>query len=144
MLDVRDTTAPTLRFGSPATEAPRLQPVRERLWWSEAEITGHDPQDPLDDGEGINGVGFLPVSRSAPSLLRGVLPAGLFYSQVGGVGGARQRVAVSWRLGMEGWLADIERFGVDAGDRACSRGEKEKAGQGVEGEGGEGGAAEEE
>jgi len=50
-------------------ETPRLKPVSlggvmegERLWWSEAEITGHDPQDPADDGEGINGVGFLPVS----------------------------------------------------------------------------------
>lgn len=46
-------------------ETPRLKPVRwggEKLWWSEAEITGHDPKDPMDDGEGINGVGFLPVS----------------------------------------------------------------------------------
>lgn len=48
----------------------------EKLWWSEAEITGHDPQDPADDGEGINGVGFLPVSSCRfthfPCLLRGI------------------------------------------------------------------------
>lgn len=52
-------------------ETPRLKPTLlpavndkdgERLWWNEAEITGHDPKDPMDDGEGINGVGFLPVS----------------------------------------------------------------------------------
>jgi len=67
-------------------ETPRLKPVviggvvegtdlegkkgkgeGEKLWWSEAEITGHDPQDPLDDGEGINGVGFLPVRSPFPN-----------------------------------------------------------------------------
>ena len=67
-------------------ETPRLKPVLldeeregggvemeaglEKLWWSEGEITGHDPdpKDPADDGEGINGVGFLPVSLYFSSL----------------------------------------------------------------------------
>ncbi|KAI4253254.1 MAG: hypothetical protein L6R42_007659 [Xanthoria sp. 1 TBL-2021] len=35
------------------------------LWWADAEITGHDPKDPTDDGEGINGVGFIPTPAMA-------------------------------------------------------------------------------
>ncbi|KAI4269517.1 MAG: hypothetical protein LQ337_007240 [Flavoplaca oasis] len=63
-------------------ETPRLQPTtvlspvpspipRSKsppslsLWWADAEITGHDPKDPSDDGEGINGVGFIPTPAMA-------------------------------------------------------------------------------
>ncbi|KAI4122758.1 MAG: hypothetical protein LQ338_005632 [Usnochroma carphineum] len=63
-------------------ETPRLQPTRSlspvpspvsrsksppplNLWWADAEITGHDPRDPADDGYGINGVGFLPTPAMA-------------------------------------------------------------------------------
>ncbi|KAL8982560.1 MAG: hypothetical protein Q9205_002972 [Flavoplaca limonia] len=63
-------------------ETPRLQPItvlspvpspipRSKsppllsLWWADAEITGHDPKDPSDDGEGINGVGFIPTPAMA-------------------------------------------------------------------------------
>ena len=68
-------------------ETPSLRPIREStslpsdfrgelkssaapslaLWWSDAEITGHelDSRDPSDDGEGINGVGFLPTPAIA-------------------------------------------------------------------------------
>ncbi|KAL8931186.1 MAG: hypothetical protein Q9211_007160, partial [Gyalolechia sp. 1 TL-2023] len=35
------------------------------LWWADAEITGHKPTDPADDGYGINGVGFLPTPAIA-------------------------------------------------------------------------------
>lgn len=35
--------------------------VASALWWEEAEITGHDPTDPTDDGYGINGIGFIPT-----------------------------------------------------------------------------------
>ncbi len=31
------------------------------LHWDDSEITGHDPSDPEDDGEGINGIGFRPT-----------------------------------------------------------------------------------
>lgn len=86
------TLAPTIPFG-PQTqksslpleipETPRLRPVLSptpppsatksksppppspALWWSDAEITGHDPKDPSDDGYGINGVGFLPTPAIA-------------------------------------------------------------------------------
>ncbi|MCJ1263384.1 hypothetical protein MMC22_003254 [Lobaria immixta] len=46
----------------------RAQPSRSTsptLWWTETEITGHDPKDPMDDGYGINGVGFLPTPAIA-------------------------------------------------------------------------------
>lgn len=57
-------------------ETPRLRPVSSPLpspgsrsppglWWSDAEITGHDPKDPSDDGYGINGVGFVPTPAVA-------------------------------------------------------------------------------
>ncbi|KAL9101922.1 MAG: hypothetical protein Q9163_002860, partial [Psora crenata] len=48
----RATVSPTTFSSSPGG-----------LWWSETEITGHnsDPSDPMDDGEGINGIGFIPT-----------------------------------------------------------------------------------
>ncbi|EKD17671.1 hypothetical protein MBM_04040 [Drepanopeziza brunnea f. sp. 'multigermtubi' MB_m1] len=33
--------------------------------WHDDEITGHDPSDPEDDGEGINGIGFKPTAAEA-------------------------------------------------------------------------------
>lgn len=41
------------------TKSPPLP--SSALWWKDTEITGHDPKDPMDDGYGINGVGFLPT-----------------------------------------------------------------------------------
>lgn len=35
------------------------------LVWTDAEITGYDPMDPLDDGYGVNGVGFRPTAAVA-------------------------------------------------------------------------------
>lgn len=55
-------------------ETPRLRPVSSptppsppspALWWTDTEITGHNPNDPTDDGYGINGVGFLPTPAIA-------------------------------------------------------------------------------
>lgn len=46
--------------------APRIvDPERAALTWHDDEITGHDPDDPDDDGEGINGIGFKPTSAEA-------------------------------------------------------------------------------
>lgn len=42
-----------------------VDPDRAALTWHENEITGHDPDDPDDDGEGINGVGFRPTPAMA-------------------------------------------------------------------------------
>ena len=53
----------------PAKKSPSKSPPPPSLalWWSDTEITGHnlDPSDPTDDGEGINGVGFLPTPATA-------------------------------------------------------------------------------
>ncbi|MCJ1422433.1 hypothetical protein MMC29_000313 [Sticta canariensis] len=71
------------RLGIPGTPwlkpalspSPTLSPLLSRaksprstsptLWWTNNEITGHDPKDPMDDGYGINGVGFLPTPAIA-------------------------------------------------------------------------------
>ena len=60
----RESTPSTLNLEQQA-DLPAIPP--RTLWWSDAEITGHDldPRDPTDDGEGINGVGFLPTPAIA-------------------------------------------------------------------------------
>lgn len=46
-----------------AAEKPKItDPERAALTWHDDEITGHDPSDPEDDGEGINGIGFRPTN----------------------------------------------------------------------------------
>ncbi|KFY26146.1 hypothetical protein V491_01440 [Pseudogymnoascus sp. VKM F-3775] len=45
------------------TRSPPQEPAS--LHWEESEITGHNPSDPEDDGEGINGVGFKPSAAIA-------------------------------------------------------------------------------
>lgn len=42
-----------------------LDPDRAAMTWHDDEITGHDPTDPDDDGEGINGIGFKPTAAEA-------------------------------------------------------------------------------
>lgn len=56
-------TPPPHPIASPTLPAYHSSPspVTSALWWEEAEITGHDPTDPTDDGYGINGIGFIPT-----------------------------------------------------------------------------------
>jgi hypothetical protein len=42
-----------------------VDPDRAALTWHDDEITGHNPDDPDDDGEGINGIGFKPTPAMA-------------------------------------------------------------------------------
>ncbi|KAH6682479.1 hypothetical protein B0J14DRAFT_573680, partial [Halenospora varia] len=42
-----------------------IDPERAALTWHDDEITGHNPSDPEDDGEGINGIGFKPTAAEA-------------------------------------------------------------------------------
>ncbi|TVY30852.1 hypothetical protein LHYA1_G000812 [Lachnellula hyalina] len=42
-----------------------VDPERAALTWHDDEITGHDPTDSDDDGEGINGIGFRPTAAEA-------------------------------------------------------------------------------
>ncbi|RMD43041.1 hypothetical protein DV735_g2093, partial [Chaetothyriales sp. CBS 134920] len=45
--------------------SPSLKARQSDHFWHESEITGHDPNDPDDDGYGINGIGFKPTSAIA-------------------------------------------------------------------------------
>jgi hypothetical protein len=40
-------------------------PEDNPMTWHESEITGHDPNDPNDDGYGINGIGYKPTPAQA-------------------------------------------------------------------------------
>ena len=68
-LEIPET--PRLRPVSSPTPPPSVQksksppPLSPTLWWHDEEITGHNPNDPTDDGYGINGVGFLPTPAIA-------------------------------------------------------------------------------
>lgn len=42
-----------------------VDPDRAAMTWHDDEITGHNPDDPEDDGEGINGIGFKPTAAIA-------------------------------------------------------------------------------
>ncbi|KAL8994186.1 MAG: hypothetical protein Q9169_005789 [Polycauliona sp. 2 TL-2023] len=62
----------TPRLQPTTVASPVLSPISRSksppslsLWWADTEITGHDPKDPTDDGEGINGVGFIPTPAMA-------------------------------------------------------------------------------
>ncbi|MCJ1367180.1 hypothetical protein MMC16_006312 [Acarospora aff. strigata] len=44
---------------------PCSSPPLDHLTWRDSEITGHSPTDPLDDGYGINGIGFRPTPAIA-------------------------------------------------------------------------------
>ncbi|TAQ88718.1 hypothetical protein B7494_g2975 [Chlorociboria aeruginascens] len=46
-------------------DAKIVDPDQAALTWHVNEITGHDPDDPDDDGEGINGIGFRPTPAIA-------------------------------------------------------------------------------
>jgi hypothetical protein len=40
-------------------------PEDNPMTWHESEITGHDPNDPNDDGYGVNGIGYKPTPAQA-------------------------------------------------------------------------------
>jgi hypothetical protein len=46
-------------------KSPSLLGEINDLFWIDEEITGHDPDDPADDGYGINGIGFRPTAGQA-------------------------------------------------------------------------------
>ncbi|KAF7876488.1 hypothetical protein EAF04_001578 [Stromatinia cepivora] len=58
---------PPLSRSDDTTEEERgiLDTDRAALTWHDDEITGHKPDDPDDDGEGINGIGFRPTPAIA-------------------------------------------------------------------------------
>jgi len=79
LADSRSRAPPKKRMGTPPLfgsaeaslemqgdeESRVIDPERAALTWHDDEITGHDPSDPEDDGEGINGIGFKPTVAMA-------------------------------------------------------------------------------
>lgn len=62
--DGRDLMPPSNEtHGRP--KSPSLSGEISDQYWHESEITGHDPDDPNDDGYGINGIGFKPTPAIA-------------------------------------------------------------------------------
>ena len=65
---LQDTSAsrivckPRARSRSPTVDG---DPEDNPMTWHESEITGHNPDDPNDDGYGINGIGFRPTAAIA-------------------------------------------------------------------------------
>ncbi|GMF71313.1 hypothetical protein AFCA_001000 [Aspergillus flavus] len=66
------TQSPRKRRNPPKTQRPRRKSppptssaADDSLTWHDSEITGHDPNDPNDDGYGINGIGFKPTAAMA-------------------------------------------------------------------------------
>lgn len=62
-----DDTLPEPESSGPSArpKSPTLSGEVNDLYWIDAEITGHDPDDPTDDGYGINGIGFRPTAGQA-------------------------------------------------------------------------------
>ena len=61
----RAGTPPLGGKGEDGEEMRVVDEERTALTWHDDEITGHDPDDPDDDGEGINGIGFKPTPAEA-------------------------------------------------------------------------------
>lgn len=62
---VSSPTPPPSATKPKMSKSPPPPSSAQALWWSDAEITGHNPKDPTDDGYGINGIGFLPTPAIA-------------------------------------------------------------------------------
>jgi hypothetical protein len=55
-------------ISGPRLDRPQTPPREDTIsdqFWQDSEITGHDPDDPTDDGYGINGIGFKPTPALA-------------------------------------------------------------------------------
>ncbi|PQE24926.1 nucleolar 5A protein [Rutstroemia sp. NJR-2017a WRK4] len=61
----RAGSPPTSAVGKGLEEREIVDPDRAAMTWHDDEITGHHPNDPDDDGEGINGIGFRPTAAIA-------------------------------------------------------------------------------
>lgn len=61
----RGSTIADLLVKSSRPKSPPLEGEISDQFWHDSEITGHDPDDPSDDGYGINGIGFRPTAAIA-------------------------------------------------------------------------------
>lgn len=53
------------RCSRPKGFSPKAPEPEDSMTWQEHEITGHLNDDPDDDGEGMNGIGFIPTAAMA-------------------------------------------------------------------------------
>ncbi|KAL4871007.1 hypothetical protein BDV12DRAFT_184113 [Aspergillus spectabilis] len=61
----KNAPIPTKARGARGLSPPSGEVTEDLLTWDYAEITGHNPTDPEDDGYGINGIGFKPTAAIA-------------------------------------------------------------------------------
>jgi hypothetical protein len=61
----RTTPTPLKTRSARKSPPPPGEAGEDLLTWSDSEITGHNPNDPDDDGYGINGIGFKPTAALA-------------------------------------------------------------------------------
>jgi hypothetical protein len=59
------TNSAVLPENTPRSKSPPLAGELSDEFWHDSEITGHNPDDPEDDGYGINGIGFRPTTALA-------------------------------------------------------------------------------
>ncbi|EXJ93731.1 hypothetical protein A1O1_02124 [Capronia coronata CBS 617.96] len=60
-----DTTSAARAPDVSRSRSPPLSSEDSESFWRDCEITGHNPDDPDDDGYGINGIGFRPTAAIA-------------------------------------------------------------------------------
>ncbi|KFY43815.1 hypothetical protein V494_01809 [Pseudogymnoascus sp. VKM F-4513 (FW-928)] len=120
---------------SPAPSPP-VTPVRSppqeppSLHWEESEITGHNPSDPDDDGEGINGVGFKPtaaIARARSERRRKQLADYKSREDKDARDARAKRAALRRRKGSEGAAAKVEENQVSEKERRVRFSEAERA-----------------
>ncbi|KFY18612.1 hypothetical protein V493_08473 [Pseudogymnoascus sp. VKM F-4281 (FW-2241)] len=100
------------------------------LHWEESEITGHDPSDPEDDGEGINGVGFKPtaaIARARSERRRRQLADYKSREDKDARDARAKRAALRRRKGSEGATAKTEENQVSEKERRVRFSEAERA-----------------
>ncbi|OBT93276.1 hypothetical protein VE01_08407 [Pseudogymnoascus verrucosus] len=114
---------PVTPMTSPSQEPPSLH-------WEESEITGHNPSDPDDDGEGINGVGFKPtaaIARARSERRRKQLADYKSREDKEARDARAKRAALRRRKGSEGVAVKTEESQVSEKERRVRFSEAERA-----------------
>ncbi|OBT64102.1 hypothetical protein VE03_06243 [Pseudogymnoascus sp. 23342-1-I1] len=114
----------------PLTPESSLLQEPTSLHWEESEITGHNPSDPEDDGEGINGVGFKPtaaIARARSERRRKQLADYKSREDKDARDARAKRTALRRRKGSEGVATKTEENQVSEKERRVRFSEAERA-----------------
>lgn len=114
----------------PDTPESSLPQEPASLHWEESEITGHNPSDPEDDGEGINGVGFKPtaaIARARSERRRKQLADYKSREDKDARDARAKRAALRRRKGSEGVASKTEENHVSEKERRVRFSEAERA-----------------